>query len=279
VRSKVLITGATGGLGKAFAIEGARRGWDLALSDMDKARLDLLAGGLSRTYGVEIVCHVCDLTLAEERASLLEALGAEGVRYRMLMNVAGGDAQGLFRSRSPEDIQAIVRLNIEATLDITRRMLELTDPMTPFRIITVASLAAFFPMPVKAVYAASKRFLLDFSLALREELSRQGATVTVLCPAGMPTNQACIDAIEAQGLGGYLTTWNVGAVAGLTIDRAMKGQAVVVPGLINQGLRLMGGMAPSGLVSAVIGSRWRKADGISKHDGAAMQAEAAGAIP
>ena len=54
-------------------------------------------------------------------------------------------------------------------------------------------------MPVKATYAASKRFLLDFSLALREELRGLGATVTVLCPAGLPNHPECIQAIEAQG--------------------------------------------------------------------------------
>ncbi len=84
-------------------------------------------------------------------------------------------------------------------MDVTHALLVHTDPSIPFWIITVSSLAAFFPMPVKATYAASKRFLLDFSLALREELRAVGATVTVLCPAGLPTCERSIRGIEAQG--------------------------------------------------------------------------------
>ena len=84
-------------------------------------------------------------------------------------------------------------------------------------------------MPVKAMYAASKQFLLSFSMALREELKPYGVTVTALCPAGMPTTSECIKAIECQGFAGRITTKNVGYVAAKTIDHALKGHAVYIP--------------------------------------------------
>jgi short-subunit dehydrogenase len=252
----VLITGAAGGLGKAFAVECASRGWNLFLNDLQRASLETLAAGLRRAYGVQVVTHACDLTDPADREGLFEHARAEGWRFSMLINVAGVDFEGPFFDQSAKQIQTIVRLNVEGTLAMTHAILEHRKPDETLHIINVASLAAFYPMPVKATYAASKRFLLDFSLALREEVRSLDATVTVLCPAGMPTNAECIDAIKAQGLAGQLTTRDVGRVANQTLNAAMAGKAVVIPGAINRVVRSLGGMIPAPLVAGLINWRW-----------------------
>jgi short-subunit dehydrogenase len=135
--------------------------------------------------------------------------------------------------------------------------MEMMDPMQPFWVVTVSSLAAFFPIPVKATYAASKRFLLDFSLALRDEIKSQGATVTVLCPAGLPTTASAVEGIEAQGIMGQLTTQNIGRVAAITIDQALRGKAIVIPGFLNQFMRWAGSLVPPAMLSRMLGKRWR----------------------
>jgi short-subunit dehydrogenase len=111
-------------------------------------------------------------------------------------------------------------------------------------------------MPAKATYAASKRFLLDFSLALREELRSQDATVTVLCPAGMPTNAECIKGIEAQGWAGQITTMDTGRVANQTLDAALAGKAVVIPGPVNRVIQTLSGLMPAALAARLVGRRW-----------------------
>jgi uncharacterized protein len=259
MKKYVLITGAAGGLGKAFAVECASRGWDLYLTDLKDDPLRVLAGSLRQTYHVDVLWQACDLVDAEARGQLFRTLATGGQRFWALINVAGVDYEGLFYEQTREHLRTILRLNIEATLEVTHALLGQRDPYTTFRIINVASLAAFYPMPVKATYAASKRFLLDFSLALREEVRGLGATVTVLCPAGMPTNDACLRGIEAQGWMGIATTQNVGSVAALTIDRAMKGKAVVIPGWLNRMLQIMGGLLPARLVARLVGQRWMAA--------------------
>ena len=259
MRSMVFISGATGGLGKAFAVECAQRGWDLYLSDLNPGQLETLASALSRTYGVNVLTKECNLMDPESRQELFRALTNGLHRFRGLINVAGLDHEGIFRDRSKEDIRGIVRLNVEGTLEVTHSLMEVMDPMQPFWIITVSSLAAFFPIPVKATYAASKRFLLDFSLALRDEVKSQGASVTVLCPAGLPTTPSAIEGIEAQGLIGQLTTQNVGRVAKLTVGKALKGTAIVVPGLLNQFMRWGGSLVPPAILSRMLGKRWRSA--------------------
>jgi short-subunit dehydrogenase len=178
----------------------------------------------------------------------------------MLLNVAGIDYQGVFGERQINELRTIVRLNIEATVEMTRRILQFKDQHCRLQVVNVSSLAAFYPMPVKAVYAASKRFLLDLSLALNRELRPSDVTVTALCPAGMPTNPECIRSIDAQGFMGQITTKNVGAVAARTIDLALAGRTVYIPGFVNQVLWFLGSLVPPAVIAFLIDKRWREAD-------------------
>lgn len=256
MKSYVLISGATGGLGKAFAAECAARGWDLFLTDLTDERLTSLATGLERLYGINTMTYACDLTDAGERTMLWQFVKAHGVRLHFLINVAGLDYEGRFEERRVDELRTMVRLNVESTLEMTRRALAYRDCHRTFHIVNVSSLAAFYPMPVKAVYAASKRFLLDWSRALGEELHDQDVTVTALCPAGMPTHPACIRSIDAQGFMGRLTTMNTGDVAAITIRKALAGRRVVIPGIINQTLRFLGGIFPAPMMAHLINKRW-----------------------
>lgn len=255
--SYMMITGATGGLGKAFAAECAGRGFDLYLTDVAAEPLALLAGALETAYGVQVRWQPCDLTEASARGALFERLQAEGLRFRGLINVAGLDHEGLFCEQTRGQIREVIRLNIEAGLEMIHALLGLRDPATTFRVINVASLAAFYPMPYKATYAASKRFLLDFSLALNAELAGQGATVTALCPAGLPTTAECVAAIAAQGWLGLITTQNTGTVAAGALDAALAGRRIYVPGAINRLVRALGALAPQALVVSLIHRRWQ----------------------
>lgn len=255
----VAITGATGGLGKAFAVECASRGWDLFLTDLSPKPLETLAAGLHNCYNIKVVTHTCDLAEPSSRKALFEYIAADSLRFWALINVAGIDYEGLFYEQTGQQIRTIIRLNIEGTLDITHTLLQFRAPLISFRIVNVASLAAFYPMPVKATYAASKRFLLNFSLALREEMRDAGVSVTTLCPAGLPTTIGCIQAIEAQGWMGHITTQDIGRVANMTLNAALAGKPLIIPGLVNHILQTMGAMVPSSLVASLIGSRWKSA--------------------
>lgn len=259
MKSLICITGAAGGLGKAFAVECASRGWDLFLTDISQDTLSSLAKGLSSTYGVDVIYNPCDLSDYASRTKLLEYMQSNGMEFKGLINIAGIDYEGAFGERTREQIRNILRVNIEANLEMTYGILKLRDRVQPFRIINVASLAAFYPMPLKAMYAASKRFLLDFSMALREELRPIGATVTALCPAGMPTTTECINAIDAQGFLGRVTTKDVSYVASRTIDKALKGRGVYIPGMLNRVIRFLGSLMPPAAIAHLIYGRWNTA--------------------
>jgi short-subunit dehydrogenase len=266
MKTFVLITGAAGGLGKAFAVECASRGWDLFLTDLRKEALEELSEALIRTHGIDILCYGSDLTEHDSRQELFQFIRNNNINFWSLINVAGLDYEGTFSKRSSSQIRDILRLNIEANLEVTYEILKHRDNEKRFRIINVSSLAAFYPMPEKAMYAASKRFLLDFSLALREEIRHFGGTVTALCPGGMPTTEGSIRGIDAQGFMGRVTTKNVGFVAAKTIDKALKGQAIYIPGFLNQLLRFMGSLVSPIIIARLIGRRWedaRKKSGVA----------------
>ena len=125
-----------------------------------------------------------------------------------------------------------------------------------FTVLFVSSLASMFPMPLKATYAASKRFLYDFALALREELKPENVSVMVLCPGGLATTNEAMSGIAAQGFWGSATTNKLEAIARKVVDRALKGKAVYIPGIINNALVFLGRIVPRSLVTAIVFSRF-----------------------
>lgn len=250
----VLITGATGGLGSAFALECARRGYDLVLTDVRPAG-SALASYLAEKYGIKATYYPCDLSRAEDRSRFYQQITAEGYRFWGLLNVAGTDFEGAFAERTRDQVLQILRVNVEATIDNTHSILKLRAPDRRFMLVNVASLAAFQPMPYKAIYAATKRMLLDFTLAIGEEI-RDFGTATALCPAGMPTNPDVMRAIFAQGFWGRMTTVNPDEVACCTIRAALRGRRVVIPGGINQFIRSLAGFFPAEWTARFIGRRW-----------------------
>lgn len=268
MKSYVCITGAAGGLGKAFALECASRGWNLYLTDLNQKKLERLASGLARLYDVKILYDQCDLVDPESREKFWEHVHNIGIRFHMLINVAGVDFEGAFLSRSSNELETIIRLNVEATVMMTRRMMEYRDLKNRTYIINVSSLAGFYPMPLKAVYAATKRFLLDFSRAMHKELRHENVRMLALCPAGLATKPDTINSIQSQGFAGEITTMQTGTVAARTINRALAGRSVYIPGLVNQMLKVFGSLIPADWIAWLIMRRWAKTRQIAAQVGA-----------
>lgn len=255
MKSYVLITGALGGLGSALAQECAQRGFDLYLTDRADSA-DELVKSLATTYGVEVEYRPCELTDPAARETFIAALAAEGRRFRGLINVAGRDFEGAFLDQSREQMLYLIRLLIEAMVDLSHAVLNLRDSQQRFMLINISSLAGFFPMPFKATYSAAKGFIKGFSRALREEI-RPFGNVLVVSPAGLPTTVESRRKIAAQGLWGRLTVMNTLTVARRTIDRALKEKASYVPGLLNRLLASLGDLLPDRVITKFVGRRWR----------------------
>lgn len=255
----VLITGAAGGLGRAMAVECGKRGYNLFLTDVNEDGLRRMQTGLERQFGVTVAMKACDLTDPKRVDDFLAVIDDCGIQFDMLLNIAGIDFEGSFLSRDREHVVKIVILNDAGTLRITHAILERRRRDRPFTVVFVSSLAAMFPMPLKATYAASKRFLLDFATSLRQELKDQNANVLVLCPAGMVTTRENVEAIEAQGFWGDVTTNPLEVVARKTLDRALAGKASYIPGGLNRVLSALGKIIPRAWVAEIVYWRWNHA--------------------
>ncbi len=253
--SYLLITGALGGLGGALSHECARRGYNLYLTDRLENG-DSFAQSIAQTYRVRVRYHPCELTNIDDRTALLDSFLEEGCCFSGLINVAGRDYEGGFLSKSRAQILHLVDLIIGANLDLTHGVLALRDPEQRFMLVNIGSLSAFFPMPFKATYSSSKRFLVNFTLALREEIKDFGDAL-ILCPAGLPTHTESMGKAQAQGFWGRATMMETKLVARRTIDLALKGRAVYVPGVLNRLLAGLGTLLYSGGIARFLGRRWR----------------------
>jgi short-subunit dehydrogenase len=188
---------------------------------------------------------------------MLTGFAEHGLRFWGLINVAGLDHEGAYMSKTRSQILTILKVNLLANMDISHEILAMRDESRKFRLINVCSMAGFYPMPYKATYAATKRFLLDFSLALNEEIKGFGS-VTALCPGGMPTTEECMRAIFAQGFWGWATTVDPHKVARATINRALRGRRIYIPGMTNKWLRAISTLLPTLMKVQYVANRWTK---------------------
>ncbi len=251
----VIVTGAAGGLGRAMACECARRGYSLVLTDINEEQLERIRFGISRRYGVNVYAKACDLTSDESVKRLFAYISCVGETPGMLLNIAGIDYEGSFLGRNSERINDIVQLNIAATLRVTHALLA-RKKQQPLYIVNVSSLASIYPIPLKATYAASKRFLLDFSIALGQELKRENVHVMALCPGGLATTTEALAGISSQGFWGNATTNRLETVARKTISRALAGTRVYIPGALNRTLSVLGKLIPGTWTARLLHGRW-----------------------
>jgi short-subunit dehydrogenase len=177
----VLITGASMGIGEAFARELARRGARLVLVARSEARLRSLAAELG---GAMVLVE--DLARRGAAQRVFDAITAEGLMVDVLINNAGFGTYGPFAELSLETQREELDLNIGAVVELSHVFLPMLE-RAGGGLIQVASTAAFQPVPYMAVYAASKAFVLSFSEALWAEYKQRGVRVLGLCPGATDT--------------------------------------------------------------------------------------------
>ena len=262
-----LITGASRGLGLALAEECARSGTALALVALPDTGLPELCKNLARTYGINVEYREVDLTEPDGPDAIYRWINEKGLALNMLINNAGIGAHGPFSESALERNRAMINLNISALVQLTQLLLPQLQRQQRAYILNVASLAAFYAMPCKPVYAPTKAFVLNFSLALRAELAGTAVTVSALCPGGIITNEECRKMIAAQGLIGRISCHHPEEVARYALGQLHRDKGIIIPGLINKLARILGTIAPLPLTQLFIRSRFalrpkRRGDGI-----------------
>ena len=251
-----LITGASQGLGRAFAEECAGRVMDLVLVALPRTGLSDVARILDRAYGVRIETVEADLADPETPRAIDMLIRAKGFAVDTLVNNAGVGFTSRFAESSDEQNECTVQLNVAGLVRLTQQMLPVLQRHRRAWILNVASLGAFFPMPSMPVYSSTKSFVLTFSQILRAELRGSGIGVSVLCPNGIRTNRATREIIARQGWAGRVTCKYPDEVARAALAGLFRGKGLIVPGAVNRALIKASPLVPRSLYMRVIARRW-----------------------
>ena len=183
-----LITGASSGIGAAFARKFAALGRNVFLVARSEEKLITICNELGRMSGIRAQYFALDLTEPDAPARLFEETKKRGLEIDMLVNNAGFGSMGYFDKLDPAREVEMITLNVRALVDLTYRFLLPMRGRKQGTIINVASTAGFQPVPFMATYAATKAFVLTFSEALWEENRPFGVHVMALCPGVTETN-------------------------------------------------------------------------------------------
>jgi short-subunit dehydrogenase len=174
-----VVTGASSGIGREFALALAERGKPVLAVARDGERLSALTDEIALRGG-RVEPLSADLSRPDGVESVLAAAADREVE--LLVNNAGAASYGPFATLSPERERELLRLNVEAVVALTHGLLPAMLERGRGGVINLASIVAFQPMPYFATYAAGKAFVLSFSEALSEELRGSGVRVTVFAP-------------------------------------------------------------------------------------------------
>ncbi|GAC1547915.1 MAG: SDR family NAD(P)-dependent oxidoreductase [Candidatus Velthaea sp.] len=252
-RPLALITGASMGIGEAFADALGARGYDLVLVARSGAELERVAARVRSAHGVRAEGLIADLEDPAARVRLGNDVEARYGAVELLVNNAGYGAHGVFEALGERNLGQ-VRLNVEALIALTNRFAPAMLERGRGGIINVGSTASFQPVPYMAVYGATKAFVLSFSEALTEEFRGRGVHVLALCPGVTKTNF-----FRTAGGGDQAGRARSAAQVVATALRAYDRRAsYVIDGLSNRILAFSPRLFPRGLVAKVVGSMMKR---------------------
>lgn len=254
-KGTALITGASSGIGESLAGCFAAAGFDLVLVARSADKLQALAATLSARHSIQVRVEPADLSQPEAASALAAKLKRARVPVEVLVNNAGVLAQGLFAGMSAASQQQMIDLNVAG---LTAMLSAFVPPMVERgsgRVLNVASIASFQPVPSLATYAATKAYVLSLTESLSEELRGSGVSVTALCP-GITATRMLDTAIQANAqvsrIPGVLIG-DVDDVARQGFEACLKGDVICVPGVVNQAAVLASRSTPKWLLRRLSG--------------------------
>jgi len=245
-----VVTGASSGIGLAFAHELARRGYPVLAVARRRERLDeLVRQANQQRWRVEALTS--DLQTSEGVSAVVQRVAELG-EVELLINNAGFGTWGAFVDLPLERELGLVRLNVVTVVELTRRLLPGLVKQGRGGVINLASEQAFQPVPYFASYAASKAFVLSFSEAIAYELKNSGVRVCVICPGPVKTEFA--EVTRAHAFQNAIPNLTADEVVKASLNAYERGQVVEVVGWINRFFSMMPRFLPRATMRAMMAS-------------------------
>ncbi|MBI2186347.1 MAG: SDR family oxidoreductase [Acidobacteria bacterium] len=248
-----LVTGASAGIGEAFADVFAAEGFDVVLTARREDRLCAVAARLEQRYGIRTHVIVADLADPAAVATLWRAIEDRGLAIDALVNNAGFGIPGAYMATEWPRHAALLQVMVVAVAELTHRALPGMIARGYGRIINVASLAALVPAPAgHTLYAATKALIVKFSESLAAEVHASGVHVTALCPGF--TRSEFHDITGTRAKVNELPPWmwlDAAAVARAGVEAVSRGTPVSVVGRVNRVIAVLGRLLPRWLLLAI----------------------------
>jgi short-subunit dehydrogenase len=249
-RPVALVTGASAGIGVAFARHLAANGYDLVLVARRRERLDALAAELTSAHaGLRARVIAGDLAVPDTVTEIAAEVAREGIEVDLLVNNAGFGWNGRFVASEMRNAAGQIAVNIGALVALTHALVPGMVARGRGGVINVGSTASFQPVPYMAVYGATKAFVLSFTEALHEELRGSGVRVVALCPGATSTEFFAV-AGDIDVPGPKRTADDVVRTALRALE---KNDAVAVDGPVNVAMASTVRFMPRAIVRRVAG--------------------------
>jgi uncharacterized protein len=254
-----LITGASSGIGEAFARRLASEGENVLLVARSEDKLAVLCSELGRAQRVNAQYFALDLTEKDAPARLFEETNKRELDVELLINNAGFGSMGDFVGLPLERELEMIDLNIKALVALTHLFLTPMRERERGAIINVASTAGFQPVPYMTTYAATKAFVLSFSDALWEENRAHGIKVMALCPGVTDTNFFAASDMERAPMRVSQTPEQVVDTA---LNGLKRGRGHIISGWSNYLMTEAERLVPRSLVTRMVGKALRPEKGV-----------------
>lgn len=246
----VLITGASGGIGKELAQLFAKDGSSLILVARNEEKLQQIKKEFESTYKTNVEIVACDLSSPKTAKDLFAQLKEKKIVVDVLINNAGFGNIGPFAETSLQEEFDMIQLNITSLTILSKLFLKEMVARNSGKILNVASTAAFQPGPFMAVYFATKAYVLSLSEALANEVIGTNVHVSVLCPG--PTSTGFQERAFSTGVNPSWRYMDVQTVAQVAYDGLHKNKTVIIPGFMNKVLVFAVRLSPRKLATRVI---------------------------
>ncbi len=242
-----LITGGSQGIGRALAMECAKRGRNILIVALETPELVGTAQDIRDEFRVHADTFAIDLTEEDAPRRVYEWTKTKGYEVDMLINNAGFGRGNYFEKLSLETYRSMMRLNNQAMVEMTHHFLPDLKALEQSYLLNMGSLESLLPSPFKGIYTASKHFVKGFTFAVREEAAEDNVHVSLLCPGPVVTNEDGLKRIEANGWKAKLLVMMPEDVAPIAIRGLLRNKRMIIPGTMNNFIAGMNRVLPTSL--------------------------------
>jgi short-subunit dehydrogenase len=252
-----LITGATSGIGRAFAERFAKMGYDLIITGRRKDVIKKAAGEISKDNGVKVSVVLAELSEEAGISRVLKEIKKAG-HIDVLVNNAGFGLNNMFFDEKVENHLKMVAVHVDAAVRLTHAVLPGMVKTGGGIVINVSSLGSFLPTPLNSIYGGTKAFLNIFTGSLHVELRNKGIKFQSLCPGFTSTDFHVQMGVEDEIKKDVKRWMSPVRVVDYSMKALAKGEIICIPGFMNRLLGIFPVIFPERLYYYIISRVYKK---------------------